>query len=117
VTFPTPYLLHVKRYDPDGTKDRRGNAVPGYDPAVAWEVHSITPGAMEEPGETNRDLSVIAYTVLAPADGLVPGERDLVVYDGLDYQINGRPADWSQAAPWSSTLNAPIAVELKRFEG
>jgi hypothetical protein len=125
--FPTRLQLQVKRYNPNGSKNRHGNAVASYDEPVDWLVHSIAPGApgapsaTEEPNQPNRDLSVIVCTVYAPVNATLPGERDRVVistgkYAG-EYDVNGRPDDWSQAAPWASTLDAIAAVELKRTEG
>lgn len=115
--FETPFVLQVKRYEAEVSKDSHGNAVSGYADPVDWPVHSIVPGAMVEPGDANRDLSLIAYTVLAPVDELLPGERDLVVLDGVDYPVNGHPGDFSRAAPWAPDTLATATVELQRVEG
>jgi hypothetical protein len=70
---------------------------------------------MEEPGQTNRDLSVVAFTVYSPASADLPGARDLVTLDGADYAVNGTPKDWTRG-PWANP-SAGVVVELRRVEG
>jgi hypothetical protein len=123
--FPTRLTLQVKRYAA-GAENARGNAAVGYADPVDWSVHSVLPGAGvsatragragEEPLQPNRDLSLIDYTVLAPDDDNVPTERDLVVYGGDDYEVDGRPDRWGDANPWGGPL-APAVVRLRRSEG
>lgn len=121
--FTASYTLGLKRYSA-GAKDARGNAVPTFADPVDWRVFSIVPGSGDsvsrgggaglEPPEPHRDLSVIEYFVTAPDDENVPTERDVVVYDGQDYQVAGRPDHWNTASPWGW---APVVVRLRRTEG
>lgn len=112
--FPTPWTLQLKRYI-STTTDDRGNDVAEYDDPIAWPVHSYAPGANDEPGTAGRDLSLILWTVHAPATGLIPSERDLVTIDGVDFEVDGRPSDWSHG-PWPFP-GAGIVVLLRRAEG
>lgn len=124
--FPTTLVLGVKRLTP-GAKNSRGNKAIVYADPVDWPVHSIVPGAGDsatrgtktgqEPLHPNRDLSLIEYTILAPDDDQVPTEHDLVVYDGTEYEVDGRPDSWSPATPWGGAEWAPAVVRLRRVEG
>jgi hypothetical protein len=114
VSLPTPYTLKVKRRQ-NGSTDAHGNPTITYAAGVDWPVHGYAPGANVEPGQANRDLSLILWTVYAPAGGNAPGELDLVTLDGADYAVEGRPADWTKG-PWPHPT-AGMVVELKRAEG
>lgn len=70
---------------------------------------------MEEPSATNRDLSVVEYTIHADATADVPGVRDLVIVDGVEYAVNGTPDDWTKG-PWPNPA-AGVAVELRKVDG
>jgi hypothetical protein len=99
----------------DGTPDRYGNATDTLSAAEDWWVWGIAPGDNTEPGEPNRDRSDIVWTVFAPADGYGPTERDVVQVDGEDFQVEGRPEDWTRG-PFGPG-NAGLVVKLKRMEG
>lgn len=106
--------LKVKRRQV-GAKDPHGNPVVTYADGIDWPVHGYSPGANVEPGQPNRDLSLILWTVYAPAGGNAPSELDLVTLEGTDYAVEGRPADWTKG-PWQHPT-AGIVVELKKAEG
>lgn len=112
--IPTPYSLTVRPFLA-GVTDDYGNPVNAWGSSRSWQVHAVAPGAMEEPGQTNRDLSVVAFTVYAPASDALPGVRDLVTVDGVDYAVNGTPKDWTRG-PWANPA-AGVVVELRRVEG
>lgn len=97
-----------------GAKDRHGNATETYADPIDWPVHGLAPGARSESGG-GRDLSVIAWTVFAPVGGNAPTERDVVLVDGVEYPVVGRPEDWSQG-PFDGGPGGLI-VELRRAEG
>lgn len=113
-TVPSPYTVTVKPFLA-GAEDEYGNATEAYDTPYEWRVRSIAPGSMEEPGRTNRDLSVIELTIHADASDDVPGVRDLVTIDDVDYAVDGTPDDWTRG-PWANPA-AGVAVELRRVEG
>jgi hypothetical protein len=108
------FTLAVRRYQP-GATDAHGNPVESWSESQPWVVRGYAPGAMAEPSEANRDLSLIEWTVYADANDSAPGERDLVVLEGDEYAVEGRPADWTKG-PWPHPT-AGIVVELKRAEG
>lgn len=113
VVFPLPYVLHIRRFTT--VVNEYGDDETSWGAPEPWPVHAVAPGPMEEPWRSARDLSVIAYTVYAPADGPRLHEQDVVVVDGEDYQVDGRPMDYSRG-PWQME-HAGIVVALKRAEG
>lgn len=110
----TRHVLGVRRRQA-GATDPHGNPVESYAAATDWPVWALAPGASAEPGQQGRDLSLIAWTVYAPKGEDAPGERDRVVVDGAEYEVEGRPADWTNG-PWPHPT-AGLVVELKRAEG
>ncbi len=112
--FPLTATLEIRRFLSDGV-DSHGNDVPVYGDPEPWPVHGYSPGANDEPGYANRDLSLILWTVYAPADALVPRERDLVLLAGEAYRVDGRPSDWTHG-PWPFP-GAGVSVALVRAEG
>ncbi|HEY4268413.1 MAG TPA: hypothetical protein VGM94_09505 [Galbitalea sp.] len=114
MSLPTPYTLAVKRRQ-TGSRDSHGKPSVTYAAGVAWPVHGYAPGADATRSDANRDLSLILWTVYAPADNLAPGELDLVTLGGVDYMVEGRPDDWTKG-PWLHPT-AGLVVELKRAEG
>lgn len=114
MALPTPHTLQVKRRKL-GTKDSHGKKTVTYGSAIDWPVSGIAPGANIEPGAPNRDLSLILWTVYAPVDENQPTELDRVVLGGVEYDVAGRPADWT-SGPWGHPT-AGVVVELKRAEG
>lgn len=107
-------VLGLKRYTK--TVDRYGDEVVGWADPVDWPVHGIAPGPQGESFDPTRDRSVIAWTVYAPKTGPVPHERDRVLVDGIEFDIDGRPADWTRG-PWEPRQRVGIVVELRRIEG
>jgi hypothetical protein len=108
------YTLGVRRRE-TGSDDDHGNAEATYGAAEDWVVRGYAPGANNEGGDPARDLSNILWTVYADASDDVPGELDLVVLEGDEYAVEGRPADWTHG-PWFNPV-AGVVVELKRAEG
>ena len=120
--IPTPYTLRVRTQE-TGPDDDLGNSTSTW-VERDWRVHSYVQGpATTEQLASNRDLSVIAYTVLAPAVG-IPGEYDEVAVIGHNigdvdklvwHAVNGRPADYSHG-PWVFP-EAGAVVELRTANG
>jgi hypothetical protein len=112
--IPSPHALSVRRYRP-GAADEFNNAVPAWDPAVPWYVRSVDPVSSREPGLQFRDMTNIDLVVQADKTPAVPGYRDRVVVDGLEYDVDGQPDDWTRG-PWPNPA-AGVTVYLKRTEG
>lgn len=113
MSLPARHPVMVERYNP-GARDAHGNAVDGWQAPVTVKAVFIAPGDMSEPGSANRDSSEIAFTVAFPA-GTVLSERDRIVLDGDEYQIDGRPDDWTRG-PWPHPT-AGVVAKLRRVEG
>lgn len=107
-------ILQVRRLT-TGTSGAHGNTADTYADPVDWDVYGVAPGAMDEPGQANRDLSMVAWTVLAPKSEAVPTERDRVVFNGAEYDVTGAPKDYTYG-PWAHPT-AGVTVELMRAEG
>lgn len=75
---------------------------------------------MDEPGDTNRDASVIAWTVYGPKAEGYPrsaGAEIQLHADGDWHPVDGEPKDWT-SAPWvTPDMPAGVVVELRRVEG
>lgn len=108
------YALAVRRYEP-GPKDAHGTPAVLHGEPEPWAVWGYAPGDNTEPINANRDLSLIEWTVYAPANEQAPGERDLVVLDGETYRVDGRPADFTKG-PWPHPT-AGITVLLRKADG
>lgn len=105
------YAIGVKAHVA-GALDAHGNPIDSWLPAVAVEVYSIGPRTQIEP-ETGRTLVVEGLTVYAPP-GTAIGPLDRVVIDGVEFEVEGDPADWTRGSfGWA----AGIALNLKRAEG
>lgn len=114
MTFPLPYTLKV-RAATTGTADGFGNHSTTW-AERDWPVHAYVEGAatIEQVGDNRADLSVIAYTVYAPATS-PPTEYDEVRVAGVWYPVNGRPKDYSHG-PWPFA-GAGVVVELQKVAG
>jgi hypothetical protein len=109
------FQLQVRRRQV-GAKDKHGNKVTTYASPEPWTVRGYAPGAnVEANANLHRDLSIILWTVYADASDDAPGELDHVLINGVEYAVEGRPADWTHG-PWHNPV-AGIVVELKRAEG
>lgn len=106
--------LQVKRHSL-GDRDAHGNQADVFADPIDWPVFGVNPVAAMETTADNRDRSVITPIVYAPPGGNAPTEYDRVVYNGQDYEVNGRPADWTEG-PYID-IDAGITVVLKRVEG
>jgi hypothetical protein len=113
-TVPSPYTVSVKPYEA-GAFDDYGNPVEGYGTPRDWAVRSIAPGAMDEPGQSLRDLSIVEYSLISDPSDDVPTERDIVTVFGVDYAVHGKPRDWT-FGPFVNPV-AGIVVELRRVDG
>lgn len=112
--FPTPHVLGVRRLT-SGSTGAHGNATKTLADPIDWHVHALVPGSMQEPNQPNRDLSIVAWSVLAPKSEQVPTADDVVVLDDEDYEVVGDPQDFTRG-PWSAPF-AGVVVELTRSEG
>lgn len=116
MTLPTPYRLRVRDWtEGDADPDDFGNATGAW-VERDWLVHGIAPGSMSEPGESNRDLSLVAWTVYGPVAGAPSGSSEVRLPGESKWlQVDGLPADWSKG-PWAHPT-AGVVVELRRADG
>ncbi|MBO0747278.1 MAG: hypothetical protein J2O47_02940 [Acidimicrobiaceae bacterium] len=112
----TTWLLEVRRYQGDQV-DAHGNQIPLWGAPQPWPVYYLAPGPSSEITDRTREEAVrIVWNIGAPATPAVPGERDLVVVDGEEFEVEGRPADYTHT-PWPPHPTAGVVVELHRVEG
>ena len=114
MSLPTPWLLHVRRWAP-GEPDRYGNVIDTWGGIEPWPVHAYWQSTPEERQAAGRDLLTDARTVIAPATADRPTYRDLVVIDGLEFRIEGEPADYTHG-PWPMPI-AGLVYNVTRAEG
>ena len=114
MSLPTPHVIHVRRRVENG-EDAHGNPRVVYAWPEPWHVHGIAPGANRETPEANRDASHVLWTVYAPVSDEAPGELDRVEIAGVEYDVEGRPSDWT-LGPWDHPT-AGLVVELIAKEG
>ena len=112
--IPSPHRISVRRFIA-GAKDEFNNSVPSWAAAQPWDVRSVDPLTGREPGIQFRDMATLALVVQADKTPEVPGYRDRVVVDGEEYDVDGRPDDWTMG-PWANPA-AGVTVYLKRVEG
>lgn len=110
--LPTPHTVGVRAFQ-DGATDAHGNPVAAWGDPVEVPVHALSPGS-DEPPSPHRDLSVVEWTVYAPA-GTQVGPRDLVLVDGREFTVEGEVRDYTRG-PWHNPV-AGVAFELRRAEG
>ena len=113
MTLPTPYALTV-REPTAGARDEFGNPTTTWTERT-WRVHAVAPGAMAEPGEANRDLSLVLYTVLGPKAGAPTSPHAQIRVDGAWLDVDGTPDDWTRG-PWPHPT-AGVSVMLRRADG
>lgn len=112
MTFPLAHTIGVRTFQ-SGATDAHGNPVESWAAPVSVAVHGISPGS-DEPRSTNRDLSLIEWTVYAPA-GTTVGPRDLVIVRGREFTVEGEVKDYT-LGPWANPV-AGVVFELRRAEG
>jgi len=112
--IPSRFTLGVRRYAATAA-DAHGNAVPAFAAAIPWPVRQVDPGAMLDPRDPNRDASVVAFTIHANPHPNAPTERDRVVVDDVEYEVEGHVKDWSRG-PWSNPV-AGVVVQLRNVKG
>ena len=114
MSLPTPYTLRV-RERVAGPDDEFGNPTATWSERD-WPVSGIAPGSMSEPDNSNRDLSLVVWSIVAPAGGepsaygqvRLPGDSEW-------YEVDGTPSDWTRG-PWPHSI-AGVVVELRRADG
>jgi hypothetical protein len=108
------FVLQVRRRI-KGDLDRHNNPTVTWSDPTPWTVRALAPGASSEPTEPNRDASLIVWTIYSDASADVPGEHDRVVVLGEEFEVVGRPSDWTKG-PWHHPT-AGVVTELQRWEG
>lgn len=111
--IPTPYTVGHRVHSESGL-DAHNNAVDAWAAPVPLQVHAVAPGASVEAVRAGRDVSAVLWTVYAPA-GTVVGSRDRIMWQGVEYAVQGQPADWTHG-PWVNPA-AGVTIELAAWEG
>lgn len=102
-----------RRNQQTGT-DRYGSPVYGLVDTVLPERAGFDPGGSREPVEVGREQTVTTPKLYFREQRPDLNKTDLVVMRGVEYQIEGDPADWR--SPYGSTLGG-LVVELKKAGG
>lgn len=95
-------------------RDADDNPVTTWSVPEPFAVNAAAPGPSDELVRAGRDVQAVAWTLYVPA-GTVLGPRDVIVWQGVDYRVDGAPLDWS-FSPWPSMF-AGVVVALKRVTG
>lgn len=110
------YLLRVRRYQGE-EEDAHGNQVPVWGDPQPWRVYYLAPGPSGEiTDRTREEMTRIVWNIGAPKTSAAPGERDLVLIGDDEFQVEGRPLDYTRT-PWPPHPTAGVVVELHRVEG
>lgn len=113
----TRYVLQVRRYE-GVDYDAHGNIIQVWGDPQVWPVYGFAPGPRSDVSDrTREEMTRIAWTVYAPNTAAGPGERDLVILNGDEYDVEGRPAPYDEGNPWPPHPTAGVVVELHRVEG
>lgn len=108
------FLLGIREHTP-GVKDGGGNPIDAWGGSKDWPVYGYASGTNAEPGEINRDLSNVLWTVYAPVNAKLPSDKDLVILQGDEYAVEGVPQDFSHD-PFGTDVGEAV-VYLKRQDG
>ena len=111
--IPTPYTVGHRVHSESGL-DAHNNAVDAWAAPAPLQVHAVAPGASVEAVRAGRDVSAVLWTVYAPA-GTVVGSRDRIMWQGVEYAVQGQPDDWTHG-PWVNPT-AGVTIELAAWEG
>lgn len=112
--IPTPHTLQVRRLA-SGVPDTHGNPSVTYGEPTPLAVHFVAPAQSVEPYRQNRDLLLTDRVVGAPKSVGLPGPRDVVVWQGDDYTVEGSVDDFT-AGPWAFEA-AGVTFVIRRVEG
>lgn len=113
--IPTPHTVGVKRYQA-GAKDDLGNDVDSWaDTALELPAHFVAPATSAEPFQPNRALLTTDKTVGAPKHANLPGPRDIVVWQGEEYTVEGEVADYTNG-PWANPA-AGVTFVIRKMAG
>jgi len=102
-----------RRHEQTGV-DRYNSPVYGLVDTDLEERAAFDPGGSREPVEVGREQTVTTPKLYFFKTWPDLTASDLVVVRGVEYRIEGRPADWK--SPFGSTLGG-LVVELKKAEG
>ena len=111
--MPTPHSVGVKRLQQAGS-DAHGEPTTTYSDPVALLVYFVAPAASVEPQRANRDLLSTDLVVGAPRSRFLPGPRDIVVWRGQEYTVEGAIEDYSYG-PFGYTPG--VSFLIRRVEG
>lgn len=108
----TTYTIGIRDYV-EGVKDAHGNTTSGWGNTRNVEVWGIAPRFSNETYETGRNPVITGYTIIAPPD-LVIDRRSLVIWDGVEYEVEGEVGDWT-TGPFA--YRPGVTINIKRVGG
>ena len=113
---PTPHTIGVRRFE-EGATDAHGNPVDEWDADRVLDVavHFVAPADTVEPYRDHRDLLRTDLAVGAPKVDNLPDNRDLVVWQGEDYRVEGDVSDFT-FGPWTHP-HAGVTFLIRKVEG
>jgi hypothetical protein len=112
---PTPYTVGIRRFESSGD-DGYGNPTESHSETVLdLPVHFVAPAQSVEPYRELRDLLTTDLAVGAPKVDNLPESRDLVVWEGEGYHVEGDVADYT-FGPWTNPA-AGVTFLIRRVEG
>lgn len=74
-----------------------------------WEGCMVAPRYATEGTDPSRPALIVGKTVYGPATVTIDAD-DILVVDGLEWQVDGLPGDW----PWPGGGMAGLEVPIKR---
>lgn len=76
---------------------------------VAWSGCMVAPRTSDENADPSRPSLIVGKTVYGPATVSIDSD-DILVIDGVEWQVDGLPGDW----PWPMGGMAGLEVPVKR---
>ena len=101
----------VRRYMA-GSRDAHGNPAPSWGAPEERLVYAVYPRSTAEP--LPERTAVTSYLSLLAPEGFQIGSQDRVVVNGVEYDVDGDPADWT-LGPFG--WNAGVEIPLKKIGG
>jgi len=110
-------IAYVKRLVPG--RDTDDNEITTWSVPALIVVSGAHPGPSAELASmvtSGRDVQRVEWTLQVPP-GTQVGPRDMVTWQGVDYQVDGEPRDWASFSPFGPNPFAMLEVALRRVTG
>lgn len=110
--IPLLFTVGVRAFLP-GAEDEHGNPIEDWAPATPHKVYGWSAPSSTEPKMAGHDRVIVDVELLAP-EGFPAKPRDLVVLDGVEFQVLGYAEDFNHG-PFG--FRPGLVVNLQRVEG